>query len=99
MLQKNDDKGWILMKKCKQLTVEICEGTSCHLLGSEDLFESLKRLPRKIQDAVHIQGVNCLQSCGKGPNVRINGLILTDVTPEQLLRVIEANFNCEKESI
>ena len=87
------------MKECKQLTVEICEGTSCHLLGAEDLFEALKRLPRAIQDAVHIQGVKCLKSCGKGPNVRINGLVLTDMTPEQLLRVIEDNFYCEKESI
>ncbi len=80
------------MKELTQLTVEICIGTSCHLLGAEDLLDAIKRLPVKIQDKIAVQSATCLQHCGKGPNVRINGLVLTDVTPDYLLQIINENF-------
>lgn len=77
------------MEKKKELIVENCIGTSCHLLGAEDLLDAVKRLPPEIQNKTDICAVTCLQHCGKGPNVRINGQVLTKMTPERLLQVIQ----------
>ncbi len=77
------------MNKTKQLIVESCIGTSCHLLGAEDLLSAIKRLPQDIQNKIEFRAVTCLQHCGKGPNVKINGQVLTNMTPERLLQIIQ----------
>jgi NADH:ubiquinone oxidoreductase subunit E len=72
----------------QKLIVEICVGTSCYLLGSQDLIETVENLPTEIRRNIELLGASCLKACGKGPNVRINGLILSNVTPEQLKEII-----------
>lgn len=72
----------------KSLVVEICVGTSCHLLGSQELFEAVEALPADQRKAVDLRGVACLQSCGKGPSARVNGTVLTEMTPDRLVGVM-----------
>ncbi|MCX7780422.1 MAG: NAD(P)H-dependent oxidoreductase subunit E [Negativicutes bacterium] len=75
-----------------KLIVEICIGTSCHLLGAQDLIETIQELPEAERARVEFQGVTCLKSCGKGPNVRINGVTIPSVTPQQLIDIIRDNL-------
>lgn len=77
---------------CQQLKIEVCMGTSCHLLGAQDLVEVIEALPQDKKDKIELLGANCLSSCGKGPNIRLNGLVLSDMTPERLLKIIEDNL-------
>lgn len=72
-----------------KLVIEICVGTSCHLLGSGDLFSTVCELSAAQKENVEIKGVSCLGKCGQGPNVRVNGVILSGVTPDKLLKIIE----------
>ena len=72
----------------QKLVLEICVGTSCHLLGSQDLIQMVEHLPAEVKNKIELQGATCLGACGKGPNVRINGTILNNMTPEQLQQII-----------
>jgi NADH:ubiquinone oxidoreductase subunit E len=74
------------------LTVEICMGTSCHLMGTQDLIDVLEALPSDQRRQIEIKGVTCFKNCGKGPNIRINGELLSDATPESLLELLQANL-------
>lgn len=77
----------------QKLVIEICVGTSCYLLGAQDLIETVETLPTEKREQVELLGASCLKTCGKGPNVRINGLILSNVTPEQLINIICDNIS------
>jgi NADH:ubiquinone oxidoreductase subunit E len=69
--------------------VEICVGTSCHLLGSQDLIEALNRLPQDVRETLDVKGTICLKGCGQGPNVRVDGIVYNAVTPERLFDIID----------
>lgn len=82
------------MKRGRQpvkLTVEICLGTSCHRLGSQRLVDSLDQLTPEYRQLVAVRGVTCLRCCGKGPSIRLNGIVLSDMTAERLLAIIRDN--------
>ena len=81
----------------KQLIVEVCVGTSCHLLGAQDLLKTLEELPCKKKERLDIRGVTCLKACGRGPNVRINGLVFVSVTPDHLMELLSEYFLPEEE--
>ena len=75
-----------------QLVIEICAGTACYLLGSQDLIDAVETLPPEKRAKIDLRGVSCLTSCGRGPNVRLNGVVLSNMTPERLLQIIEDNI-------
>ncbi len=74
------------------LTIEICMGTSCHLMGTQDLVDVLDALSEDQRKQIEIKGVTCFKNCGKGPNIRINGELLNNASPERLLEVLQANL-------
>jgi len=74
------------------LTLEICMGTSCHLMGNQDLMNVVDALHPDQRRLIELKGVTCLKNCGKGPNVRINGVVIGNVTPDQLLEILQANL-------
>lgn len=72
----------------KNLLVEICSGTSCHLLGSQALFAAVESLPKDKRERIEVREVACLQGCKQGPSVRVGGRALANVTPERLLAAL-----------
>ncbi len=73
----------------KKIELEICQGTSCHLLGSQELFEAVLALPEKWREAIVLKRVDCLKSCRQGPNVRIDGAVVAGLTAERLVLLLE----------
>jgi NADH:ubiquinone oxidoreductase subunit E len=69
--------------------LEICLGTACHLMGSEEIFASIEELPARIKSKVTVRGMHCLGACDQGPNVRINGTIYHQMTPEKLVVLLQ----------
>lgn len=69
--------------------VEICVGTSCYLLGSQDLLQVIEMLPEEKRKQIHLTEATCFPDCRKGPTVRINGDMLSGVTPEYLLAKLD----------
>ena len=74
------------------VTLELCMGTSCHLMGTQELMDALDGLPAEQRQQLEIKGVTCFRNCGKGPNVRINGVLLENATPDRLLEVLQTNL-------
>ena len=45
-----------------KVLIEICLGTSCHLLGAEDVLDAVKRLPPEKQEKIQLEAVTCLKN-------------------------------------
>ncbi len=80
----------------QKITVEVCLGTTCYVLGGGEILELERLLPPELKDRVKIVGAPCLDACtgrnyDKAPFVRINGSeIISDATPERVIATIWA---------
>ncbi|MDK2823366.1 MAG: hypothetical protein PWQ67_270 [Clostridia bacterium] len=72
----------------RKVKLEICSGTSCHLMGSFDLNQVVNNLKPQYKEHLEISVIPCLGECGEGPNIRFNGILYTQVTPERLKKMI-----------
>lgn len=73
------------------LKIEVCVGSACYLLGAQDLIEMIEGLPEDIKANIDLRGSSCLKACGKGPNIKVNGELISGVTPEKLMEIIKHN--------
>ena len=78
-----------------KINLELCQGTSCHLLGSQELLEALENLPETRRAAIELNRVDCLKSCRQGPNVRIDGVTVSGLTADRLLGLLEEKFSLQ----
>ena len=76
-----------------KIKLEICQGTSCHLLGSQELLEAVETLPDARREAIELNRVDCLKSCRQGPNIRLDGEIVSGLTAERLVMVLEEKLS------
>jgi len=72
-----------------KIKIEICVGTSCHLMGSNLILDFLENLPESIKTRLDISYISCLDKCSKGPLVRVGDLEIENTTPEELNRELE----------
>lgn len=77
------------------ITVELCAGTACHIMGANPLSNLLQSLEPEFNCVVKVKFVHCLGNCGHGPNVKIQGTLYSRVTSEKLLELIK--HHCEQE--
>lgn len=69
--------------------VELCAGTACHLMGSQQLLTAIEVLKQESGRGIQVKLTNCLGACDRGPNARINGTLYSKVTEEQLLAIVK----------
>jgi len=81
----------------EKLLVEICAGTACLLLGSQDLFAAIDALPEPIRQQIDLCEVTCLHCCRQGPNVRIAGNVMSNMKPDRLMEIIEDCLRSQEE--
>jgi iron-hydrogenase subunit alpha len=65
----------------KKIKVEICVGTTCHILGASELQNIEEFLSPETLEKIDITGVPCLGACkndnyGNAPFVRVNGHVI-----------------------
>ena len=78
----------------KKISVKVCLGTTCFVMGSSNLQELLDTVPRKYGDRVEVSGVPCLGLCSidwefsKAPYVKVNDEIVMEATVEKVLEAI-----------
>ena len=60
------------------MKISVCVGSSCHLKGSYDVIEELKRIIKKydVEDVVELQASFCLGHCSEGVSVMADEDIL-----------------------
>lgn len=65
--------------------VQICVGSSCHLRGSEEVVNRMRRAVEEyhLEDEVILSGSFCVGKCNRvGVTVQVNDDIHVGVTPE-----------------
>ncbi|MBQ1612150.1 MAG: NAD(P)H-dependent oxidoreductase subunit E [Alphaproteobacteria bacterium] len=79
----------------KKISVKVCLGTTCFVMGSANLQELLEVVPRKYGDKVEVAGVPCLRLCSidwefsKAPYVKVDEDVIKEATVEKVLNAIE----------
>lgn len=65
------------------MKVTVCIGSSCHIKGSRQVAEQLKKLvdEHKLEDRVELTGTFCMGKCQQGVCVTLNDAFYS-VTPD-----------------
>ena len=78
-----------------KISVKICSGTTCFVMGSSYLNELYDLLPQKFGDKVVVEPSLCLGQCSKAdshskaPFVKINDEIISEATVQKIVENIE----------
>ncbi len=85
-----------------KITVKVCMGTTCFVMGGSNLQELIEIIPRRYGDKVDVEGSSCLEMCSvqwnysKAPYVKVDDDIIEEATVEKVLSVIEEKLGAEK---
>ena len=73
----------------KSLKLEICLGTGCCLMGAQDLMDVVTALPEEKKQYIELNNPSCLKGCRKGPSIRVDGVVFSEMTPDKLIDIVE----------
>lgn len=65
-------------REVEAMVLKVCVGSSCHLRGSYDVIEEMKRLIKKygVEDKVDLQATFCVGNCTNGVSVLADEMLL-----------------------
>jgi len=81
-----------------ELTVTICTGTTCYIMGGSHLLMLQETLPEELRSRVRLEGCPCMGHCrdsgeeGATPCVRINGETLSGLSLQELTDEIRSRL-------
>lgn len=79
----------------EKVSVKVCLGTTCFVMGSANLQELIDIVPAKYGDKVDVSGVPCLGLCSvdwefsKAPYVKVNNEVIKEATVEKVISEID----------
>jgi len=82
----------------EKVSVKVCLGTTCFVMGSANLQELIEIVPAKYGDKVEVSGVPCLGLCSvdwefsKAPYVKVDNEIIKEASVEKVLAAIDAKL-------
>jgi NADH-quinone oxidoreductase subunit G len=65
------------------VTVEVCVGTCCFQQGAYQTLQKLGKLlhEHELDEAIALRATFCFEQCGQGPNIAVNGRVISNATP------------------
>ncbi len=78
----------------RTVTVTVCTGTACYILGGSELLTVKEKLPKRYSKYIILQGSSCMNRCGerseknRPPYVSVDGEIYGGVDMERLVELI-----------
>lgn len=73
----------------KKLTVEVCIGTPCYLMGARELIDDMTELQNEYEDKIKFKTLHCIEErCENAPVVKVDGEIYEEMTPDKLREII-----------
>ena len=84
----------------KKVTVKVCTGTLCYLMGGADLQLLPERIPAEIMAQVDFKGSTCSGYCndpsnGRAPFADVNGKRISEATIQKVLIAIKRELGGE----
>jgi len=79
------------------IQLQICQGTTCYVMGAAQLASLAAQLPEDLRAHVQVAGSRCLGLCrdgafGGAPYVRIDGEVLAAATPDAVIAALRARI-------
>ena len=73
------------------MVLKVCVGSSCHLKGSYDVIQTLKRLIEEngLEGKVELKASFCLGDCSNGVSMKIDDRPIQNATPENIIQIFE----------
>ena len=73
--------------------LQICQGTTCYVMGAAQLATLANNLPDDLRDQVRVTGCRCLGLCrdgafGGAPYVLLDGEVLAHATPDSVIAAL-----------
>ena len=81
-----------------KVSVKVCMGTTCFVMGGANLQELINIIPRKYGDKVEVEASPCLGMCSvnwqysKAPYVKIDEDIIMEATVEKVMNAIDTKL-------
>jgi NADH:ubiquinone oxidoreductase subunit E len=71
-------------------TITVCMGSSCFGKGNSSNAEYITRFigEHNLADKIEIAGCLCGNACAGGPNIRINGRLISGVSEQTVIGII-----------
>ena len=82
----------------EKIKVKICQGTTCFVMGGNDVKAILDTLTEKYADKVEVLSVRCLETChqadsfSKAPYVYVDDEVVSSANVEKVVNVIESKL-------
>lgn len=79
----------------EKISVKVCLGTTCFVMGGANLQELIEIIPRKYGDKVEVSGSPCLGMCSiqwnysRAPYVKVDDDMVEEATVEKVLDVVD----------
>ena len=84
-----------------KISVKVCVGTTCFVMGGANLQELNEIIPKKYGDKVEVVGSNCLGLCSinweysKAPYVKVDDDVVSEATVEKVLEAIDKKLSAK----
>jgi NADH:ubiquinone oxidoreductase subunit E len=74
--------------------IVICLGSSCFSRGNKQTVQIIKNYIKEhnLDDRVYFHGSHCFGNCENGPMLQVNEKIYQNVTPENVIYLLENIF-------
>ena len=82
------------LKRSGKNVIEVCDGTACHVKGSNEIFDEVKKILKinpgetTEDDKFTLKTVRCIGACSFAPVMKVNGEIFTRLTREQVKQIL-----------
>ncbi len=77
-----------------KIQIQICLGSSCFSRGNHELVEIIKKYIKKnhLEDSISFSGSHCSNLCVQGPNIRIAGKVIHNISKENIEEILNTNI-------
>ncbi len=82
-------------RMAQRIEMQICLGSSCFSRGNKEVVNFIREYLRKnhLDDKVVFKGARCMGLCSKGPNLKINGSTIDEVTISGIESILEKELS------
>lgn len=72
--------------------IEICMGSSCFVRGNRVFAKRIEEFVKENKSSIDItfRGCLCKEECNDGPNLRLNGELISNLTESKLEEILDS---------